>query len=72
MIRNIQTYISTHRTVSISDLALHFHVDEQAIQPMMLKLVRKGRVRQLSVPKTCGSCSCCSDSSLQLYEWIKT
>jgi putative ferrous iron transport protein C len=69
MLRDIQTYIGHHRTVTMADLALHFHIDEQAIQPMMAKLMRKGRIRQLPMPDKCGGCSCCSESSLQLYEW---
>jgi putative ferrous iron transport protein C len=69
MLRDIQTYIAHHHTVSIADLALHFHMDDQAIQPMVTKLVRKGRVRREPTPEKCGGCTCCQASSLELYTW---
>ena len=69
MLRDIQTYIAKHHTVSMADLTLHFQADEEAIEPMVNKLFRKGRVRKIPVPEQCGGCSCCSPSGLELYEW---
>ncbi|MGP1387214.1 MAG: FeoC-like transcriptional regulator [Thainema sp.] len=70
MLRDLQTYIAHHGTVSIADLSLHFHTDGQAIQPMLTKLSRKGRIRKLPAPEKCANCTCCDLSSLECYEWI--
>ncbi|MEL6385400.1 MAG: FeoC-like transcriptional regulator [Cyanobacteria bacterium J06626_18] len=70
MLRDLQTYIESHETVSMLDLSLRFHTDSQALQPMLNKLVRKGRIRQLPIPETCTGCTCCNFESLECYEWI--
>ncbi|MEB3356747.1 MAG: FeoC-like transcriptional regulator [Synechococcales bacterium] len=70
MLRDIQTYITTHGTVSLADLSLHFHTDGQTLKPMLDKLSRKGRIRKQPAPVKCADCTCCDLSSLELYEWI--
>lgn len=70
MLSDLQTYIAKHRIVSIADLSLHFHVDSQAIQPMLTKLSRKGRIRKLPTPEKCTDCTCCDWNRLECYEWI--
>lgn len=70
MLRNIQTYISTHGTVSMTDLSLHFHTDSHTLKPMLTKLSRKGRIRKLSAPEKCSDCTCCNLESLEYYEWV--
>lgn len=72
MLRDIQTYIANQRIVSISDLSLHFHTNANALQPMLNKLSRKGRIRKLPVPAKCTDCTCCDHSDLVCYEWIGT
>ena len=70
MLRDIQTYIASHGTVSIQDLALKFHTDSDALQPMLQRLNRKGRIRQLPIPEKCDGCTCCDLTSLECYEWV--
>jgi putative ferrous iron transport protein C len=72
MLRDIQSYIAQHGTVSIADLSLHFHTDSQAIKPMLAKLSRKGRIRPLPPPTKCSGCTCCEQDSLECYEWLGT
>lgn len=72
MLSDLQTYIAKHGTVSMADLSLHFRTDNQAIQPMLAKLIRKGRIRKLPASKNCGSCTSCEQSALELYEWVKS
>lgn len=71
MLTDLQTYIANHGTVSLADLSLHFHTDSQALQPMLNRLVRKGRLRRLPAPAKCGDCTCCDLSQLECYEWLK-
>ncbi|NEZ54835.1 FeoC-like transcriptional regulator [Adonisia turfae] len=70
MLKDIQTYIAQKHTVSMADLALHFHTDSYALQPMLQKLRRKGRIQELPMPIKCCGCTACSQDSLKLYEWI--
>ncbi|MEB3268823.1 MAG: FeoC-like transcriptional regulator [Leptolyngbya sp.] len=70
MLRDLQTYIAQRGTVSLADLSLHFHVDSQAIQPMLTKLSRKGRIRQLPQPSKCCGCTACDGMTLEQYSWV--
>jgi len=70
MLSDLQTYIAKNGTVSIADLSLHFRTDSHAIQPMLKKLSRKGRIRKLPVPEKCDHCTCCDWTNLECYEWV--
>jgi len=70
MIKDLQTYIATHGTVSLADLSMHFHTDDAALRPMLNKLSRKGRIRKLPTPEKCADCTCCHSNSLELYECV--
>jgi hypothetical protein len=71
MLRDLQTYIAAQGTVSLADLSLHFHTDSRTLEPMLNKLCRKGRIRQLPIAAKCGGCTSCESSSLALYEWAE-
>ena len=70
MLRDIQTYIADNGTVSVSDLSLHFHTSTSTLQPMLKKLSRKGRIRELPSPTKCEGCTCCDHNDLVCYEWV--
>ncbi len=70
MLTDLQTYIASHNVVSMADLSLHFRADRQALEPMLAKLSRKGRIRALPMPAKCADCTCCELSSLECYEWV--
>ena len=70
MLRDVQTYIADHGIVSVSDLSLHFHTSIDALQPMLKKLSRKGRIRELPSPTKCEGCTCCDHNDLVCYEWV--
>jgi hypothetical protein len=71
MLRDVQTYIADHGVVSMADLSLHFHSNAAALQPMLNKLDRKGRIRKLPMPVKCSDCTCCDHSELVCYEWVR-
>ncbi|NER83357.1 MAG: FeoC like transcriptional regulator [Leptolyngbya sp. SIO1D8] len=71
MLTEIQAYISTHNVVSLQDLSLRFHIDSDALTPMLQRLSRKGRIRQLPIPEKCDGCTCCDLKSLECYEWVR-
>lgn len=72
MLCDVQTYIADRNIVSVNDLSLHFHTSIHTLQPMLNKLSRKGRIRQLPTPEKCSGCTCCDHNDLLCYEWVKT
>ncbi|MGF1523436.1 MAG: FeoC-like transcriptional regulator [Leptolyngbyaceae cyanobacterium] len=70
MLNDLQTYIATHNTVSLQDLSHRFHIDRDALAPMLQRLSRKGRIRRLPMPEKCTGCTCCDLTSLERYEWL--
>jgi hypothetical protein len=70
ILTEIQDFIGKSHQVSLADMKLHFHMDEGTLRPMLKKLVKKGRIRQLPIPEKCDCCTCCHSDTLELYEWV--
>ncbi|MBO9998431.1 MAG: FeoC-like transcriptional regulator [Cyanobacteria bacterium SID2] len=71
ILRDLQTYLKERGKVPLSEIAMHFRMDGKALQPMLEKLVRKGRVRQLPGVSSCGECCKCDPALLEVYEWVE-
>jgi putative ferrous iron transport protein C len=71
ILQQLQTYLRTHPSTSLEDLARHFQMDTDALRGMLGSLIRKGRVRRLA-GKPCSRCHSCTPESLELYEWINS
>jgi hypothetical protein len=71
ILRDIRTYLATHRHATLGDLALHFDVDIEAMRGMLDVWVRKGVIRPLAVDANCNkSCpTACDDTAMTIYEW---
>jgi len=71
ILSELRDYLRERRRVALADLVNHFDSDADAIRGMLGKLIRKGRLRKLTVSDSCGS-SCCKCDPLQteLYEWL--
>lgn len=70
ILQEVQEFIHNGHLVSLAEMELHFHMEGQALQQMILKLIRKGRVRQASVPAKCHGCTFCDGHALTFYEWV--
>jgi putative ferrous iron transport protein C len=70
ILTEIQDFIGNYRQVSLAEMKLHFHMDEGTLRPMLKKLVKKGRIRQLPIPEKCDGCICCHSDAIELYEWV--
>lgn len=70
ILRDLQGYLAEQHSASLSDLATHFHTDADTVRPMLRRLVRKGRVRQLPSPPKCGECCQCDRTIFEIYEWV--
>jgi hypothetical protein len=74
ILSRLTNYLQHHSRISLYDLALHLDSTPAALQGMLDRLERKGRVRRLlmnpSCGKTCCHCCHCDASVLTFYEWI--
>ncbi|MGK7876988.1 MAG: FeoC-like transcriptional regulator [Xenococcaceae cyanobacterium] len=72
ILTEIQQYLSEQGRVSLVQMELHFRIDADALQGMLDRLVRKGRVRKLPIPQHCHGCTECSTECIQFYEWASS
>ncbi len=71
ILSDLRDYLIQQRRVALSDLAVHFNMDADALRGMLGKWISKGKVRKLSVDSSCGtSCCKCDPALTELYEWI--
>ncbi|AFY78891.1 FeoC like transcriptional regulator [Pleurocapsa sp. PCC 7327] len=70
ILTEIQEFICQSRQVSLADMKLHFRMNEETLRPMLKKLLKKGRIRQLPIPQRCDGCICCHLDTLEVYEWV--
>lgn len=77
---DLKAYIERHNQVSLRDLALHFHLEPDALRFMLDHWIRKGRVKRLDFTPDCGcgcgtkrkatSCNGCGvEDSFEIYAW---
>lgn len=70
ILKELQNFVLKHHRVSLAEMELHFQMDGDALRQMLMKLVQKGRVRQLPIPEHCEGCSFCNLHAIEFYEWI--
>lgn len=75
LLLKIRDYVQLVGSVTLTDLARHFDVQESAMQGMMEQWVRKGQVLVVDNDISCGTGSCggctqpgCSSSAIK-YVW---
>lgn len=71
ILSELTTYLAERHRVALPDLANRFDTEPDALRGMLGMLERKGRVRRLTGGKTCGGCTQCDPSALEIYEWVK-
>ncbi|EEW23906.1 FeoC-like transcriptional regulator [Rhodobacter ferrooxidans] len=75
MLMDIRAYVQDRGRASLSDIALHFRRDPEALRGMLAHWVAKGTLRhQIAAPSCakstgCGGCSC-DASGFETYEFI--
>jgi len=70
MLLNIRDFIQREHVVSTQQLTREFHIDEEALQPMLNLWVNKGVIRQCQKQTTCkSSCLGCNTSAPVFYEF---
>ncbi len=73
MLLQLRDFIRKNQIVSIQQLSREFHIDEQALQPMLEIWMRKGAIRPSQTKSACkSSCYGCGPKKRMFYEYITT
>ncbi|MBI2786957.1 MAG: hypothetical protein HYX60_11915 [Legionella longbeachae] len=71
MLLQIRDYIDREKIVSTQQLTREFHLDLQALQPMLELWVRKGIIRKCQEKTNCQSrCFKCRTNSPEYYQYV--
>lgn len=72
ILADLREYLSVRKRAPLSDMALRFDVDEDALRAMLLHWERKGRVRRIEPGSgACGGCCGCAKAAPEVYEWVE-
>lgn len=73
ILADIRDYLRQRGQATLSDIALHFDADPDAVRGMLEIWVRKGKVRKQLATQSCGSsCSQCDPARTEIYSWGDT
>ena len=73
ILSDIRDYLKQRGQCTLSDIALHFDTDADAIRGMLDIWVRKGKVEKVSATESCGtSCQSCDPATTEVYIWSET
>lgn len=73
ILSEVRNYLRERSQATLSDIALHFDTDADAVRGMMDVLIRKGKIRRRSATNSCGSsCNQCEPIATEIYEWVES
>jgi len=71
ILSEVKQYLSQRGSASLSDIALHFDTNPDALRGMLQKWISKGKVRRQLADASCGSsCNKCDPATTEIYEWV--
>ena len=72
ILSDLRNFLRQQRRVALKDMALHFHIDADALRGMLEKWISKGYVKRLPSGTACASGCCqCDPASTEIYEWVE-
>jgi len=72
ILAEIRDYLKQRGQCTLSDIALHFDTDADAVRGMMEVWIRKGKVERRSATASCGtSCQSCDPAATEVYSWCE-
>ena len=72
ILSNIRDYLKQRGQCTLSDIALHFDTDADAVRGMLDVWIRKGKVKKSSATDSCGtSCQSCDPAATEVYSWCE-
>ena len=73
ILADIRDYLKQRGQCTLSDIALHFDSDADAVRGMLEVWVRKGKVEKSAATASCGtSCQSCDPAATEIYTWSET
>jgi len=70
ILSQVRDYLKQRSQCTLSDIALHFDTDADAVRGMLDIWVRKGKVEKRSATASCGtSCQSCDPATTEVYFW---
>lgn len=71
ILADLKRYLMERRQATLSDMAVHFAAEPEAVRAMLSVWIAKGRVERVPVPASCGtSCTLCDPRGAEIYRWI--
>ena len=70
ILSDIRNYLRERGQASLSDVALHFDSEPDAVRGMLDIWVRKGRLLKLDGGSACGGCNQCDAAANEIYHWV--
>ncbi len=72
ILSDIKRYLQARGSANLSDIALHFDSDPDAVRGMLEQWIRKGKVRRRAATASCGSggCTQCDPATTEIYDWV--
>ncbi len=69
----VRDYLKQRGQCTLSDVALHFDTDANAVRGMLDIWIKKGKVEKRSATASCGtSCQSCDPATTEVYFWVET
>jgi len=73
ILSQVRDYLKQRGQCTLSDIALHFDTDADAVRGMLDVWIRKGKVKKTSATESCGtSCQSCDPAATEVYSWCET
>jgi hypothetical protein len=70
ILSQVRDYLKQRGQCTLSDIALHFDADADAVRGMLAVWIRKGKVEKQSATGSCGtSCNSCDPATTEIYIW---
>jgi putative ferrous iron transport protein C len=71
ILSEIKRYLQERKHATLSDLAIHFDTEPEAMRGMLEQWIKKGRVSKFQTRTACkrGCSSCGCDAAPEVYSW---
>lgn len=72
ILSQVRDYLKERGQCTLSDVALHFDTDADAVRGMLDIWIRKGKIEKSSATDSCGtSCQSCDPAATEVYSWCE-
>lgn len=70
ILADLKRYLIERRQATLTDMAVHFGAEPDAVRAMLAVWMAKGRVEQVALPAGCGSsCRLCDAGAAEIFRW---